>query len=1325
MTILYFALFLIAVGLVLWACNSLVKKLSYGIGMRYLHCRIIPVVLLVLLAATNVYTVSYLLDLLDAIVNSPILSTIFDKILPHRAYELVYMLLIIIGLNIIVTLLVALTILVVKIIFARSKRFIDIDDYMGISRLLHLPWLLAAQFYAEEDDEVRINHKAVTMGIWAKGLKHVFAVMLAVELVGLGVSILWGKDDWNTIALSISKSWYMIPMTGFLLVEQIQFFLEGEVFEEAGTFGSSEIGETLGGDMELLMNNYTAIFGTSDALLYSEMTGARRAREGLSSNDLGNRQIEDCDQPEVLTVIANQLQQCGVRQTEQYQNALVELLNGHSINMCNHCEGEFFVFLAAYLNFYISQGKTALILCKDPQRAEELCKAMDEEMHRLNSLYSVWDVRTLEGAEINCRLSILVCSFDEFLERHICEKRRDFMGDLFCTVIMDGFDLFSRNSIRVERLFGALRGIEGMDQYVVFTDVDNDALRTTIEKAIKTEILPFRNEKLHPNTGIMVWREESYYKLQRQLAIGGPLSPYMGTALPLALLAAKFDLPQMFIIRDSSRGDRSFNDAMTMSSTDVNRFLEDPVNLKSVIRYEIDEIRQPQELSMIIAYDVDYNFYNALWRWMKYGGTNGSLLHVVSPSYMLREYFVANIQERKALPENNEYDALISYHLGMRVSHMAVLMVSLSESGMTEDELMAKNKEYKWEFENVEQLLAECLRVVLTREEVHSVYECFHFEEIKTFRDDLGIFETHTRITLTDDTIRRRLQERIGHVTLVSKGDLRQSLPILRGNIHNYYQRGQIQAINGHLYHIHSISDGCIYAEQELPKDLPEYYQLSEFTFRDYRKVDECKDNSPIDINICTAAVTRESFGYWSCNRGNNFASNCDIQLHKIRGSDGKGQITHFGCANILELNIRRSALEGRDVETARLLAYMLKELFKTLFPTTHQNLYTVVSEGVDDGLISRVLANGKDSTLEDLVCSLIPRVKGAPAGNPDFITVYVVELSCIEYGMVQMLYNKHLSVLMMIREYLSWYLRSAEEIAPADLTDDREGGDLMDKIADSTKVRGRYLHFGADAVPAVLAPDVLLQLCRKILPEVERTTETIEGPAKTDAVSCTFCGRPILFPTLLDDGRCMCSHCKDHQLTQKTEIKSMFMETRQFLMDGYGITIPTNIHVRFVSASEIIRATGGVSGGRILGFYNFGNRQLWLEARGPRVAMQSTLIHELTHAWQHHDNTFSQNLQRMLRKFPRKKRALVRLLLLEGHAVYMEIDAMRKLHEDDYADRMQAITAAREDEYGVGYRLVAGYINSRRGEGSHMTPFNAMNQLVLDILEGRVTIEC
>lgn len=1300
MKILFFVLFLLAAAAVFVLENKLIQKLAYPITQRYLHCRIIVAVLLMLLALTNVYTVSYLLEFLDSIINAPGLSNFFTNVLPNRAYELVYMLLVLLGLNLLASLLVTVVILITKLVFSRKTEYVHADDYYGIAKVLHLPWMAAQRVYDDEEAPPRLNGTGFTMGIWVKGFKWAFAIVWILEMIALAVSILWGDDNWNARMLLATKSWYLLPMAGFLLLQQVQFFLEGVSEDEAGSAGSMEIEETQCGSIRPLMDAYQLIFNSSNALLLSDIRNQILTQDGLGSNDLGNQQIEDCRQPDVLNVITNQLQQCGVQQSEQYQNALIELLNGHSINFCDQCEGKFLPFLCAYLNFYMSQGRTVLVLCRDQKRASQLQEAMNREMERLNSLYSIWNICTLAGAENNSRISMLICPANDFINYRVFEKRQDFAEDLFCTVLADGVDLLSGDRLGTERLFGMLRSKAEIRQYITFTDINNDALRTAAEQAIKQEIIPFSDDAVcSPDSGIMIWREEGHYRLQQSIGVGSAMSPYMGTALPLALTALKYDFPRVYLISSDEHGTYSFSDVLSMSAKEVSRFIGKNMNLKSLIRYHLDEALQQQELSVTIVYDTDYNFLNAMMFWQKYGGSKGSLLHVISPAYALRDYFAANYHSKHFDLKNNAFNALIPHYLGTRTSHMLVLLVMLCDKGLTEKELMEKVKEYNWSYDNVNQLLRDCLKTVLDKDEIHSVYECFHFEEEKLFNETLGKFEVQTRVSLIDATIRERLCRLSGRANLICQDNTSHPLSVLSGNLFNYYLQQQIIPVNGHLYQVRSISDGNVHAAQVLPHTLPEYYQISNFVLDRYLPTEACMDIGCMTLRICTAEVTRNILGYVASSKGNQFAGDSD---YLVTGFPEALQM-QVGCANVLEFSIRRSEFGDKAPEAARLFAYLLKDFAKTLFPATHQNLFAAVYDPKNPALVQQVLAAGKDAPLNDLIRSLVPSVNMDFSGDSDSISVYVVESSCIEFGMVQMLYSRYKKVIMMMREYLSWYLESNQAPGP---------------------VVGSYLHFGSESIPDIFAPEALLALCQKITPETETASEPITVVTTDNTEHCTFCGRPTMFPVVLGDGRRMCAHCKDHQLTQKDEIKTLFLETQQFITEGYRITLPKNLHVRFQSAEAIAQETGGVDGGRILGFYNSGNHQLWLEARGPKIAMQSTLIHELTHAWQFHSAEFSQNLQKMLRKFPRDQRGKIRLLILEGHAVFMEVETMRRMHEDAYADRIHASYMLREDEYGTGYRLVRDYLIQKCGLGSHITPFSAMILLLQDVIDGKVVIQ-
>lgn len=1302
-------------GLLFLLENRLVQKMAYPLSQRYLHCRIIPIVFLVLIAATNVYTVSAFVQILDNVINAPYLVPVVNFLLPNRAYELVYMLLMILGLNLTVGLLMIVVIALTKFVFRFAPDYVSIDDYYGIGRVIRFPWLVVQKLYDDTDNSLQLSPKGRTLGFWVKSFKWAFAVLWIAEILAMAVSILWGTDDWNEIALTVSKHWYLLPMAAFLLLQQIQFFLEGTLGAESGTIGSVAIDEKQSGSITSLMDTYKQTYDRSGALLLSDVKNNVLLRDGLCSNDLGNQQIEDCRQPDILNLISAQLQQCGVRQREQYQNALVELLNGHSVNICDQCEGRFLPFLCAYLNYYLSQGRTALMLCPSRQHASELCDAVNREMGQLNTLCSVWNVSSLSGADSNRQISMLVVSIDDLLDYQVFDKRPDFVADLFCTVITDGVDLLSRDRLRTERLFEVLREKADGQQYIAFTRINNDTLRTALEQATKQELLPFSDDVSgSPDAGVMVWREESYYRLQNSIDIGSPSSPYMGAATPLALTSIKYDFPRVYVLGSDSHGTFAYNDVLAMSAKEVARYIGKGVNLRSLIRNQMDEALQDQELSVTVAYDTDHNFLNTMTFWQRYGGTEGSLLHIVSPPYALREYFVSNYFQKHFDLKNNAFNAMIPHYLGTTASRMLVILIQLCGKGLTEEELMEKAGKYHWHYDTVTQLLHGCLRTVLALDEIHSVYECFHFEEEKFFNEAASRFEVQTRVTLIDATIKQRLCALSDCAELISKDNSKQSLPILSGNVYNYCLPHQIIPVNGYLYKVLSISDGNIYAEQTLPPSIPEYYQLCDFTFRHYQKTDACVDIGCMNLQVCTAGITRNVAGYVSSTRGNEFGGSGDYLIT----STGEAIRMNLDCANILEINFRASEFGDRAAEATRLFAYLLQDFAKTLFPSTHKNLFVAVPDEESDERIRNVLTAGNGADVNDLIRCMIPSIRDIPASADGYTTVYVIECSCVEYGMVQMLYSRYQTVMTMMREYLHWYLRNSTTAESADETAEATAP-AGSKPSDSA----RYLHFGMDSIPDVFAPEALLNLCQKIAPGSEMSSESSNVVASAHAERCTFCGRPTMFPVILADKRRMCVHCKDHQLTQKNEIKVLFTDTVRFFTEGYRITLPKNLHVRFQSSEAIAREAGSVDGGRILGFYNRGNHQLWLEARGPKIAMQSTLIHELTHAWQHHSAEFSQRLPKVLRKFPRKKRNLMRLLILEGHAVYMEVETMYRMHEEAYAERIHEAYMQRSDEYGTGYRLVRDYLIQQSTLGSHVTPFTAMIQLLQDIIDGKVVI--
>lgn len=1286
--LMIYIIFLLAVCGLAWLCHRLVRAGRYDLGERYLHCRYLAAYFILLAVLYNRYTFSYILLLLDQVINFEPFQGFWNVVLPMRRFELVYLVLSFILSNLLLIVITGILFLAVRFLFRRSTQYIDVREMDLPERLRHLPWAATSCFYREDEDEgvFRVTEKGFTMSLWAKWMKYAFFLLGMAEIIFLTVGIFSSSEFYIEHAVTLVQGWYLLPAAGFLLFEQIQYYLEDAADYEAGSFGTEDISEHLEGDMEVLVQLYKNELKSSGALLADYASkDIRVLRDGLMHNSLDQDQIEACRQPQVLNILNNQLKEAGVNQNTAYQNALAAMLNGRSINVRDYAEGEFLVYLAAYMNFFVSQEKTFLILCGSRRSAEKLRGALSDELNKINKIYSIWKIADINNADSNEEMNILVCSYYDLAIHRLVEKRQDFFRTLQGVVLTDGASFCAQGNVQKEMIFSELGKVRQRLQYVLLSQTDSDSLRTAFEHFTGRELIPYKNDRLPGSMYVMIWAEDSGFKIQRRMGIGSAESPYLGVSLPLALTAVKYDMPRVLIFADGGKGYYTYRDAMKMSHQEVMMYLGTNVDLDNVIRYNHFPGEKRSDLEVMVLYDREYNFYNLIWAWMKYGGKDQTLVHIVSPPYMLREYFAASLKQN--IMRNNEFDALISYRSGMQHTRLLELLLQLCNAGVDEEELMRKNQEYGWEYANVRDFLSACLINVLHVQEFHNIYECFRFEEYCSFQESEDRFVHRTLVRLTDENIRKRIQGQLVFAKQMTRGSEERRLPILKGNLHNYYLRDQVIPLRGHLHRILSVNDGIIFTEQTMTADKEEYFQSGEFILENLVKTDECVDFDVLDFNIYTADVSRMVYGYWS--------STCEAALQKAGAMKFNGICDSYGNplmvrnrnVQIMEVRMRKSCFSDGGERAVLLAGFMFRELFRTLFPENYMNLYAVTEYAPKERYWECLLGDSSAVPLEEKVHSLVPFVRRDGRHEEDeFASLYIIEFSSLEMGMISSLYTGRMRLFQMTASYLEWYLR-----------------------ADSG---ASWLKLGGAETPECFAPKELLDFCRRVLPSYEKTTDEEEKGDKPELDVnpdhvCSFCGKPALFIYKMSDGRSMCRSCKQQQVSMREEIKDLYLNTVDFMTKGYHISFKKNIHLRLKSAEAIRKRCQISGGGRVLGFYNDKSRELWIESRGPRNAVQDTMIHELTHAWQ-----FAElDVKRIQRKKPEEY-----LLYLEGHACYMEVDIMRKLGEEEYAEFLDRQFEQRDDEYGKGYRMIKKIIEEKAAEGSHNTPFAIMTEIAKNL---------
>ena len=200
----------------------------------------------------------------------------------------------------------------------------------------------------------------------------------------------------------------------------------------------------------------------------------------------------------------------------------------------------------------------------------------------------------------------------------------------------------------------------------------------------------------------------------------------------------------------------------------------------------------------------------------------------------------------------------------------------------------------------------------------------------------------------------------------------------------------------------------------------------------------------------------------------------------------------------------------------------------------------------------------------------------------------------------------------------------------------------------------------------------------------------------------CDFCGKQMTGKMdVLPDGRERCFECSSSAVGKLREYKRIYKQTRKKMAALYRITIRTKIKVKLVDAQQIAQNSGrefvptpGFDG-RVLGYaQKIGEKRfIYMENGSPRVEMEKTLVHELTHQWQYEN--WDDEFMRDPKNLP----------IVEGMA---EWSAGQYLASSGLTERAEDFVRAetrRNDEYGIGLRIFLKSYPIRNAQPGH-TPF-------------------
>jgi hypothetical protein len=697
-----------------------------------------------------------------------------------------------------------------------------------------------------------------------------------------------------------------------------------------------------------------------------------------------------------------------------------------------------------------------------------------------------------------------------------------------------------------------------------------------------------------------------------------------------------------------------------------------------------------RDATVIIGRDRVFDVVAAARKWLPV--TAETLVQMVSPPYLLRDYFCAHFDRR--LAERRGFGALApsyapspwsrAYTLYRRlergwldVSVARAVIEDAGNGGSVRGQVPDADPD-----DTVD--LRDRLRRLLREQLALPVPPRFEFERVHRFvpsAHDFGRFEERLRVRLLPASREDRPRwHRVVEVVaneLDGNGVPRVLASYFAGHLHQNLLVHQQHAFGGRLHRIDSISrDGArVHALAiQTPEFISHYRQhrtvevkvdLEAAVVRDHRRNTAGTDALMLQITRFEVPLVVRTHGYYQ------FEAREGLDLAQADFVPVDVPEREYPHGKLLRARLISATGGERRDGLATTLALLLSEMLPSYFPEAHQYLRVVPSPlaTASQRSASRTGASSvgdPEATAAIHLDRLVPPLEGVDAGDAgEGVTVYFIEDSPFDLGALATLVKKLDNILEDLKDYIIWYLGGGGETS-------------------------RFLTFGLGEVPAELKLEELASFLtpfravgpvRRDRPAggVEPQTGTLVDDGEK---SCDFCGRVFDTPlTELEDGRHRCEACEADGVNTLHALRRHYREARRYFERRYGRRLRERIRIEFATAKQIAEYRGmsfSPHSGfdvRAVGLASRpdGRNTIHIENGAPKANVRWTVIHELTHIWQF------ENLPPAL---------LMDRDFIEGQAVWVHLEYMAHLRDPGF-ESARAHFEECEDEYGRGYRRI------------------------------------
>jgi len=1160
-----------------------------------------------------------------------------------------------------------------------------------------------------------------------KWLSIVLSVVYAIVFIAYQVPGMFGADwiPYKFISMLFSAG-YIYPTISLLALWEMYFFLEGIkrleeecpelLYDEVVTIKKTEV------DLKAIDDEVRKQFGD---FYVCDVDVSETVQSDLSSTAHNPA-------TEYIAQAVESDQRNPQARKEAYLNCLDKLVEGDKGVLINgNFFSEFSMYFLRYMSAIIARGDNVVFVCNNDAQINAVHEYLVQGLSEISSLYCkgfhsdavdfddpIWRVvkvsgehSVIEEASVD-ESNVLVTSLSYLCSTRFETEHSKFISLIDAVVFVDSLNTVNtfhrqlaiintrlkhisrQNAIKakngkVSDMF-RVRYMSRNIRYICFDDTRTPGLDKVLKNTLAVDFDTV--DAMHYNAATIVRCYNYEGKVDEN---GRRMCPQflnskeeIGAVMNMAVLCLAKGASNVTVFADNIIPYENLAETITANMGQVS-IKADGSNIRLNKQFY-----NPDDYSVIIAIDSGDNLPATLRRYLSVVSDKPALIIVFSRPYMLRDYYVKNIDE---LWSSSQIER-IPVEEGTRKDVAQKILVRANAGGISKDEVMrlAANVPQFDEYVSKGDLNA-VLRGVLqvygvAQEDRIDLFRYFEYISSQDF-DANGKYNSEVRIVLRRQG---KLFELINgrDMVVMVVGETEMTLPVPRSRLTQKYITGQNLIHNGNIYYIQKIdtATGRIYARLAVGGKNDEAYQYIQS--RKYHVemnpeqiesvfpakhvvLKRTKDDVSVNdvyVSVFRAPMEVVTDGYFELDPHTLASNAADNEYHSINdpGNDELAKQTYrrygtlaapaYSSESIMSttqlsanekgalmMSIRICGQFGPDVDkTMALAATMLNELLRSMFPSV-----------ADCVAVCPVLHSELADDEAKMVLQKQPRItvtgESQQISNTDFDLV-IIEDSTTDLGVVSVLMSAGDDVLNTlfspICDYLNWYMNADE--------------------------KSDYLHFGLDHAPTCF-DFVSLQKLAGLLGDDKHDLRFVDIESVMEYAVCDFCGKRYAKHDdviELDDGRKMCKTCAGNLVGNNKKILKAHLERAKiFLESTYGITLGDDYEFCFESTVKIANTLKQnrdliKRGSDIpLKSYIDDKKKVHVECSIPSVNLSELLVRELTHVWQ-------------IKHLPELAEDLA-----EGHIALVAIQYLRFLNQHTLASARTTYYESSSGVSGEGYR--------------------------------------